>query len=160
MLKNQHLGLFDDEEVAARAFDKQARELRGAKAHGGRAGPSATRWRINFPTKKEIAKFGGVLGGEANVAARPKKSRTQSSLPATNTIAKGLPRTSYRNSAASKGGAGKQKPAGADAFDVFSSASADGVMAGTKILAKAAALAEAASAGGRAASVGGVMSAG
>ena len=49
--------MFSDEEVAARAFDKQARVLRGANAHGGRAGPSATRWRINFPTKKEIVRF-------------------------------------------------------------------------------------------------------
>ena len=94
MLKNQHLGLFDDEEVAARAFDKQARELRGVNAHGGRAGPSATRWRLNFPTKKELGKFGAA---SAVAVAAPKqsksqaKSQTKSSLPAKKkTIGKGV----------------------------------------------------------------------
>ena len=33
--RNQHVGYFDEEQDAARAFDEAALRLRGAKAHGG-----------------------------------------------------------------------------------------------------------------------------
>jgi hypothetical protein len=50
-VKRQHLGLFDDEREAARAFDTAARRLRGDGAHGGRPG---TKWhRLNFPSERE-----------------------------------------------------------------------------------------------------------
>jgi hypothetical protein len=39
----------DKEEEAAHAFDKAARFYRGTKAHG------SSQWRLNFPTKEEIA---------------------------------------------------------------------------------------------------------
>jgi hypothetical protein len=59
--KRQHLGYFDDEREAARAFDTAARRLRGDDAHGGRAG---TNWNcLNFPTEEEVkrAKERGAL---------------------------------------------------------------------------------------------------
>jgi hypothetical protein len=59
--KRQHLGRFDDEREAARAFDTAARRLRGDDAHGGRAG---TNWNgLNFPTEEEVkrAKERGAL---------------------------------------------------------------------------------------------------
>ena len=52
----QHLGLFAEEEAAARAFDDAARRLRGDEAHGGRTqGQSGSRtWKLlNFPTEAE-----------------------------------------------------------------------------------------------------------
>eukprot|EP01045_Picozoa_sp_COSAG04_P006723 COSAG04_NODE_337_length_16405_cov_652.804060_11_plen_632_part_00 len=51
----QHLGLFGDEEAAARAFDAAARRLRGDQAHGGRASKHGFAWRLNFPTAEEEA---------------------------------------------------------------------------------------------------------
>jgi hypothetical protein len=53
--RKQHvLGHFDDERVAARAFDTAARRLRGDDAHGGRAGRN---WfRLNFPSKREAGR--------------------------------------------------------------------------------------------------------
>ena len=53
--KQQHLGNFDDEREAARAFDTAARRLRGEDSHGGRAG--GKQWlRLNFPSKREAAR--------------------------------------------------------------------------------------------------------
>jgi len=51
--RSHALGGFADEEKAARAFDKAARRLRGAEAHGG--GRNGRVQRLNFPTKKEAA---------------------------------------------------------------------------------------------------------
>ena len=39
--------------LVGRAFDAAARKLRGAAAHGGRSGPTAARFRLNFPTEEE-----------------------------------------------------------------------------------------------------------
>jgi hypothetical protein len=53
--KQQHLGNFDDEREAARAFDTAARRLGGEDSHGGRAG--GKQWlRLNFPSKREAAR--------------------------------------------------------------------------------------------------------
>jgi hypothetical protein len=53
--KHIHLGLFNNEQDAAKAFDAKARELRGEQqAHGGRS--SKWHWcRLNFPTAQEEA---------------------------------------------------------------------------------------------------------
>ena len=69
--KRQHLGSFDDEHEAARAFDTAARRLRGDEAHGGQAGSN---WlRLNFPTEddREVqrAKDSGALLQEDRAAA-------------------------------------------------------------------------------------------
>eukprot|EP01045_Picozoa_sp_COSAG04_P029776 COSAG04_NODE_4980_length_1794_cov_1.762242_1_plen_317_part_10 len=52
--RQQHLGVFAEEEAAARAYDAGARRLRGDEAHGGRAA-SGHAWRLNFPTQAEAA---------------------------------------------------------------------------------------------------------
>jgi AP2-like factor (euAP2 lineage) len=54
--KRQHLGSFDDEHEAARAVDTAARRLRGDDAHGGRAAGGRKWLRLNFPTKREVAR--------------------------------------------------------------------------------------------------------
>ena len=49
--KRQHLGRFDDDREAARAFDTAARRLQGEEAHGGR---TRANWhRLNFPSERE-----------------------------------------------------------------------------------------------------------
>eukprot|EP01046_Picozoa_sp_COSAG06_P045535 COSAG06_NODE_6310_length_2989_cov_55.070588_1_plen_615_part_00 len=53
--KPQSLGSFNDEHEAARAVDTAARRLRGADAHGGRAG--GRNWlRLNFPSEQEAGR--------------------------------------------------------------------------------------------------------
>ena len=51
-----HLGSFDSEEAAARAFDTAARHQRGAAAHGGRC-QNGSHSRLNFPTAEEQARM-------------------------------------------------------------------------------------------------------
>ena len=55
--KMHYLGSFpeDREEDAARAFDAASRLYRGAAAHGGRNSYTGSRYRLNFPTKQEVA---------------------------------------------------------------------------------------------------------
>eukprot|EP01045_Picozoa_sp_COSAG04_P017963 COSAG04_NODE_1628_length_6114_cov_17.732502_2_plen_76_part_00 len=55
--QQQYLGCHVEEAAAARAFDAAARELRGDKAHGGRASKFTQPWRLNFPTPAEAARF-------------------------------------------------------------------------------------------------------
>eukprot|EP01046_Picozoa_sp_COSAG06_P003816 COSAG06_NODE_152_length_21942_cov_4.593234_17_plen_487_part_00 len=68
--KKKHLGMFDDEQEAARAVDTAARRLRGEDAHGGRSG---TQWlRLNFPTEGEAKRAqerGALLTKEDKAAA-------------------------------------------------------------------------------------------
>ena len=53
----QHLGCYDGEHEAARAFDTAARQWRGEDAHGGRTGRNGCNWlRLNFPTPGEVAR--------------------------------------------------------------------------------------------------------
>ena len=77
--KKQHLGCFDDEQEAARAFDTAGRRLRGEVAHGGRAGTNQV--RLNFPTEGEVkrAKDRGALLTEEETAAAAASERHGSS---------------------------------------------------------------------------------
>ena len=85
--RSHHLGGFADEEKAARAFDKAARRLRGADAHGGGRNGDR-RLRLNFPTKKEAAAAPDVkdkpvdedalAAAEATVAQRKAAGQTSS----------------------------------------------------------------------------------
>ena len=72
-----HLGSFDDEREAARAFDTAARRLRGEDAHDGRAGRK--KWcRLNFPTEREVqraAARGALLTEEDKAAAAAASER-------------------------------------------------------------------------------------
>ena len=76
--KQQRLGCFDDEREAARAFDTEARRLRGDGAHGGRAGGTGKIWhRLNFPTEAEVkrAQERGALLTEEDKAAAARRTR-------------------------------------------------------------------------------------
>jgi hypothetical protein len=78
--KAQHLGSFDDEHEAARAYDERARQLRGADAHGGRAGGTGKTWfRLNLPTDTEVkrAKDRGALPDIERTAARAVDKRAR-----------------------------------------------------------------------------------
>jgi hypothetical protein len=65
------LGRFaeDKEEDAARAYDDEARRIRGAQAHGGRSS-GTTRCYLNFPTEAEVAGATGAAG--AHVGHTPR----------------------------------------------------------------------------------------
>jgi hypothetical protein len=55
--KNISLGYFVDEIDAAKAYDAEARRIRGANAHGGiMPNSNGRRCALNFPTKAEIAR--------------------------------------------------------------------------------------------------------
>ena len=55
--KNISLGYFVDEIEAAKAYDAEARRIRGANAHGGiMPNSNSRRCVLNFPTKAEIAR--------------------------------------------------------------------------------------------------------
>ena len=75
----QHLGHFDDVRKAARAYDVAARRLRGDDAHGGRSNAHCQRWRLNFPTQREVqrAKERGALLTEEDKAAAAAASERQ-----------------------------------------------------------------------------------
>lgn len=55
---SQHLGVYEEEEDAARAWDAAARLARGAGAHGGGNGIRIS--RLNFPTAAEVARAGDM----------------------------------------------------------------------------------------------------
>jgi hypothetical protein len=70
--KMQHLGHFDGAREAARAVDTEARRLRGDDAHGGRPNERSRRWRLNFPTEREVQRAqerGLLLTAEDKAAA-------------------------------------------------------------------------------------------
>jgi hypothetical protein len=51
---NRTLGVFEDDVLAAQAYDEEARKLRGDRAHGGIYGNNKE-WRLNFPSAGEVA---------------------------------------------------------------------------------------------------------
>ena len=53
--RNQHLGYFDEEQDAARAFDEVALRLRGDQAHGGAYRGGTQTWWLNFATEAQTA---------------------------------------------------------------------------------------------------------
>ena len=80
--KQQHLGSFDDEREAARAFDTAARRLRGEDAHRGRATATAARWQLNFPTEREVVRAkerDALQMEEANAVAAAASARQRPS---------------------------------------------------------------------------------
>ena len=75
----QRLGYYLTEAEAAMAFDDAARRLRGDAAHGGRSGPTAARFRLNFPTKIEERNMGlGLTEGLTGNEGREKKVNQRS----------------------------------------------------------------------------------
>ena len=56
--RSHYLGVYEEEEDAARAWDAAARLARGAGAHGG--GNGLRIYRLNFPTAAEVARAGDL----------------------------------------------------------------------------------------------------
>jgi hypothetical protein len=80
--KRQHLGTFDDETEAARAFDTVARRLRGDDAHGGKwTHCKPHRWlRVNFPTQAEVLKRAQERGAPFTISEEDKAAAAASAL--------------------------------------------------------------------------------
>ena len=69
----KYIGVYKDEKDAARAYDHEARQLRGPKAHGGRYCALGRRSKLNFPTAAESKR---ALAAESNSNSTSKKSKT------------------------------------------------------------------------------------
>ena len=68
--RNVHIGYFVDEEAAARAYDDEARRLRGSEAH-------SSKFKLNFPTVKEKSNCPAVSNTAQLAQSLPPRSRNK-----------------------------------------------------------------------------------